>query len=202
MNIELFKLILVGSIGYFIGSISFAVLIAKKHGINILKEGSGNPGATNVKRVLGKGPGNIVFALDFMKGAMAAVIPYILFGDLNRELYSIIGLLGAIVGHSFSMFIGFKGGKGVATTMGGLMVIMPVSLLIGLLVWWIIFLLTRYVSLASILFGISLPITVWAFKGSLAQRNFAILLMLVILIRHRSNIYRLVQGEENKFVKK
>ncbi len=190
-------------LGYCIGSINFAVLVSKYYGINILEVGSKNPGATNVKRSVGRGPGNFVFVLDFLKGALAAYLPLLLFKTSSLlPFLSILGLGAAILGHSFSIFIRFKGGKGVATTMGGLLVIMPVNLIIGLAVWGISFYFSRYVSIASILFGVSLPFSAYFLDQPLILQVFAILLMLVILIRHRTNIQRLLKGEEARFNKK
>ena len=159
-------------LGYLLGSVNFAVLVAKKHGIDILKEGSGNPGATNVKRVLGKGPGNLVFALDALKGFVGAGLPtlvgYVIAAlsiplviDGGAFIHGIAGLVGTLLGHCFSCFLKFKGGKGVASTIGGLLVLLPVPILIGAILWGLVFLLSRYVSLASIVLGVSLPISCW-----------------------------------------
>jgi len=189
--------------GYFLGAISFAVIIGRKHGVDILKEGSGNPGATNVKRVLGKKAGNLCFALDVLKGFVATIIPRLLLvGDDNQLALAIIGLVGAILGHSFSVFIGFKGGKGVAVTMGGLLALAPLVLIGGLLVWVATFYTSRYVSLASIAFGVSLPILSLLLQKPWLLSAFFGLLALLIVIRHKSNIQRLLAGTENRFVKK
>src|SRR5690625_612822 len=140
-------------IGYFLGAIPFGYLIARACGIDILKEGSGNPGATNVKRVVGRTAGNAVFLLDVLKGSLAAGWPLLLKSE-SSLVAAVVGLCAAIVGHSFSVFLKGRGGKGVATTIGGVVVILPVSVLIGLLVWVIVFFSTRFVSLASILFAV------------------------------------------------
>jgi glycerol-3-phosphate acyltransferase PlsY len=202
-------------LGYLIGSVNFAVLVAKKHGVDILKEGSGNPGATNVKRVLGKGPGNLVFALDALKGFVGAGLPYLLLRTEETpaaaEIHFTIcvaGFVGTLLGHCFSCFLKFKGGKGVASTIGGLVVLLPVPILIGAAIWGLVFLLSRYVSLASIALGVSLPLSCWLlplftsltfgqpqfwFAGALAAFN---------VWTHRSNIGRLLTGTESRFVKK
>ena len=205
-------------LGYLIGSVNFAVLVAKKHGVDILKEGSGNPGATNVKRVLGKGPGNIVFALDVLKGFVGAGLPYMILKvdasvpppEAARLLFlaCVAGFVGTLLGHCFSCLLNFKGGKGVASTIGGLLVLLPVPILIGAILWGLVFLLSRYVSLASIALGVSLPISCWVlplftkltfgpaefwFAGTIAAFN---------VWTHRSNIGRLLAGTENRFVKK
>jgi len=194
--------------GYLLGSVSFAVLVAKRHGVDILKAGSGNPGATNVKRVIGKGPGNLVFALDFLKGFIGAGWPalismfHLLPADAPVLWMGIAGLAGAILGHSFSLFLGFKGGKGVATTIGGLMALMPFVILGGLLVWVAVFYASRYVSLASIAMGLVLmPIA--ALLGEPREKiGLCFALAILIIVRHRANLQRLMNGTENKFEKK
>ena len=188
--------------GYLLGSVSFATLIAKQHGVDIFKEGSGNPGATNVKRVIGKKAGNTVFFLDFLKGFVAALLPLIFIATEHRELLSICALIGAIAGHSFSIFLKFKGGKGVATTMGGFLALAPWALLIGAVVWVIVFYSFRYVSLASMLFGISLPISSFVLGESQWVFGFCLLIACLLIVLHRSNIVRLLNGTENRSVKK
>ena len=189
----------VALVGYLLGSTSFAVIVANSQGVNIFEQGSGNPGATNVKRLLGSKLGNLVFALDALKGFVAAFWPLVFFANPNL---AILGLIAAILGHSFSVFLKFRGGKGVATTMGGLLAIMPLVLLVGLLVWVICFYTTKVVALASILFAISLPVT-----GTLAygvgdpRFVLALLLCVLIVVRHRTNIARLREGKENSFKK-
>jgi len=204
-------------LGYLIGSVNFAVLVAKKHGVDILKEGSGNPGATNVKRVLGKGPGNLVFALDALKGFVGAGLPHLLlkFGssvpvsDALQILYfaCVAGFVGTLLGHCFSCFLKFKGGKGVASTIGGLLVLLPVPILIGAAIWGLVFTLSRYVSLASIALGVSLPLSCWLLplwtKLTFGQPEFwfAAAIAVFNVWTHRSNIGRLLAGTENRFVK-
>jgi len=194
--------LIVSLVGYFVGSISFAVLVARSQGIDIFKEGSGNPGATNVKRVLGSKWGNTVFALDALKGIVAAGWPALFFTEFTLQL-QIIGLLAAIIGHSFSVFLKFRGGKGVATTMGGLLAIMPLVLLVGLLVWVVAFKVTKVVAVASILFAVSLPISAALCHGGSSDPRFVLgaVLGVLIVVRHRSNIARMLKGEENSFKK-
>lgn len=204
-------------LGYLIGSVNFAVLVAKKHGVDILKEGSGNPGATNVKRVLGKGPGNLVFTLDALKGFVGAGLPHLLlkFGaevpapEALRILFlaCVAGFVGTLLGHCFSCFLKFKGGKGVASTIGGLLVLLPVPILIGAAIWGLVFALSRYVSLASIALGVSLPLSCWLLplftKLTFGQPEFwfAAAIAAFNVWTHRSNIGRLLAGTENRFVK-
>ena len=205
--------------GYLLGSINFAVLVAKKHGVDILKEGSGNPGATNVKRVLGKGPGNLVFALDALKGFVGTGLPYLLITVVveppdparraeEQFLLCIAGFVGTLLGHCFSCFLGFKGGKGVASTIGGLLVLLPVPIVIGAALWALAFFATRYVSVASLALGLSLPLSCWllpkftSLQFGPAQLAFAGAIALFNVWTHRSNVGRLLRGEENKFTKK
>ena len=199
-------------LGYLIGSVNFAVLVAKKHGVDILKEGSGNPGATNVKRVLGKGPGNLVFALDALKGFVGAGLPH-LFLKFGPEvpapealnvlfLACVAGFVGTLLGHCFSCFLKFKGGKGVASTIGGLLVLLPVPILIGAAIWGLVFLVSRYVSLASIALGVSLPVSCFFLKYDQPRFWFAAAIAAFNIWTHRSNIGRLLAGTESRFVKK
>lgn len=203
-----------GLTGYLLGSVNFAVLVAKRHGVDILKEGSGNPGATNVKRVLGKGPGNLVFALDAFKGLAGTGLPLVLnkfisLGLSPDELFfvGVAGFVGTLLGHCFSCFLGFKGGKGVAATIGGLLVLLPVPILIGASLWALAFFATRYVSVASLALGLSLPLSCWllpkftSLHFGVAELAFAGAIALFNLWTHRSNIGRLIRGEENKFTK-
>ena len=214
-------------IGYFLGSLPFGAMVARSHGVDIFKEGSGNPGATNVKRVLGekfgakgKRAGNLVFGLDVLKGAVASGWSLLAWTSLSVSvdlengngaaviagqdwrLLGLAGVVGAILGHSFSIFTKFKGGKGVATAAGGVLMLMPVSCLIGGLVWIITFYATRYVSLGSILAAVAVPVASWL-RGNPLALNIAITLIgLFVIVRHRTNITRLLAGTENKFAKK
>ena len=197
-------------IGYLLGSIPFGVLVAKKHGVDIYQAGSGNPGATNVLRQIGKTAGYSVFILDFLKGLVATVwflLPIFSFsGDITLGLW---GLPAAVLGHTLPLFAKFRGGKGVATAMGGLLGVMPVCLLIGLVCWVVIFFSTRYVAVASIGFGASLPVyslvDYWTGDPNSRQVGTVFLAFLVmgwIVWRHRENLVRLKAGTENRFEKK
>ena len=192
-------------IGYLLGSINFAVLVAKYKGLDLFSLGSGNPGATNVKRTMGALWGNTVFLLDFSKGYLAVFLTQsiLVLEGLNYDLLAILGLLGAILGHSFSIFLKFRGGKGVATTMGGLLALMPWVLVLGLVAWLIVFCSTRVVAMASIVFAISLPISFY-FLHDLPDVRwiFCIVLAILIVVRHYSNIQRLLSGKEHNFSKK
>jgi glycerol-3-phosphate acyltransferase PlsY len=191
------SILLVTIIGYLLGAISFAVIIARSKGVDIFKEGSGNPGATNIKRILGKRWGNVVFALDALKGFTSAGLPLMVYDD---DRLAVIGLIAAILGHSFSVFLKFRGGKGVATTIGGLLALMPPALLIGLVVWLIVFYTKKVVALASIFFAVSLPLSAYFIYGTEDPRFYlSVVLALFIVGRHRSNIIRMFSGKENKF---
>lgn len=188
--------------GYLFGSIPFAVLIARRKGIDILKAGSGNPGATNVRRVIGKKEGAICLFLDALKGFLAAGMPMIpILHTSEPASLGIIGLMAALLGHSFSVFLKFKGGKGVAVTAGGLFALVPLIMFTGGLIWLAVFFTTRYVSLASIALGLSLPLTCLIFRLPRQQTLLCLLLAIIIVVRHRTNIQRLLRGTENRFTK-
>jgi glycerol-3-phosphate acyltransferase PlsY len=212
-------------LGYLIGSFNFAVVIARTQGIDILNEGSKNPGATNVKRVLGKTMGNLVFAFDTLKGAAGTFIPFFFiwqinvnFIELNQTFESawgnsinllVAGLAGTILGHCFSIFLKFKGGKGVASTIGGLLIIMPQPIIFGAIVWAITFKVTRYVSVASMALGLSLPLSCFIcvkffpnLDYGIGHVGFAVIIAIFNLWTHRANIQRLLAGTENRFGEK
>ncbi len=198
-------LLLAAVAGYFLGALPFGYWVARAKGINIFEHGSKNPGATNVRRVLGKGPGNLTFALDALKGAVAAGWPqvYSLWDEPEIRLYAmIVGLVAALLGHSFSVFTRFRGGKGVATAAGGFAVLMPWPLLVALGVWVVTFYTSRYVSLASILAAIALPVAAFFFQQAGVLVGLAGVIAAFVVLRHRTNISRLLNGTENKFVKK
>ena len=197
-------------VGYLLGSIPFGVLVAKRMGVDIYSVGSGNPGATNVLRSIGKPAGYTVFLLDFLKGVLATVwfkFGLVAFsGDPNLALW---GLPAAVLGHTYPLFAKFKGGKGVATAMVGLLGVMPGCLVIGLVSWGVIFVTTRYVAVASIGFGLSLPlcsiIGYWNAEdkgGHFSKVILSLIIMVWIIWRHRSNLQRLKDGTENRFERK
>lgn len=195
------SLLLAALVGYLLGSIPFAVLIARSQGVDIFTVGSGNPGATNVKRVLGKRAGNLCFVLDAFKGFLAASWPFFLaqWTEGPAVYLQIAGFLGALVGHSASVFIRFRGGKGVAVTIGGLLAVMPLVIAIGLLGWVAGFYASRIVAVGSLVLGVSLPISAFFLHGLDARFALALLLALVIVVRHKANIQRLLSGSENRF---
>ena len=211
----LLPLILAAVIGYLLGALPFGWLIARKFGINIFEHGSKNPGATNVKRVLGekfgakgKRAGDLAFFLDALKGAVAAGWPLWLadegggHADDLLPALAITGLVFALIGHSFSCWTRFKGGKGVATSAGGLFVLLPFPTLLALVAWVTVFQVSRYVSLASIVASVVLPAAAWIFDVPAAFAVLASILGVFVIARHRANIARLLNGTENKFAKK
>jgi glycerol-3-phosphate acyltransferase PlsY len=194
-------------VGYLLGALPFGYLIAKAKGVNIFEVGSKNPGATNVRRVLGNGPGNIVLFLDAAKGALAVgLFPLIhLVGpqycptDANGLLVlKIVGLVTSVLGHSFSCFTGFKGGKSVATGAGGFLVLFPLGMAIGLVVFLVTLATTRYVSLASMLGGASLPFAAFSFKQPSPVISIAAVVAAFVIYRHRANLARIRAGTESK----
>lgn len=204
--------LIVLAVGYLLGSLPFGYLVARARGVNIFEVGSRSPGATNVRRVLGSGPGNLVFALDALKGAAATLVPWgwhrlaphadpVL--DATQHGYlAIAGLVGSLLGHSFSCFTRFRGGKGVATGAGGFLVLFPVGALLAAVVWALTAALTRYVSLASVLAALSLPVLALAFQRSVMLVGVSAGVALFVLVRHRANLSRLLAGTENKIGRK
>ncbi len=193
--------------GYLLGALPFGYLVARAHGVDIFKVGSGNPGATNVKRVLGekfgakgKRAGNFVFALDALKGAVATGWPLLPFVQApHQEVLALIGVVAAVLGHSFSIFTRFKGGKGVATAAGGLVVLLPVACVIAAGVWVLTFYTTRYVSLGSILGAAAVIAASWLLDYHVAYAVIATVLAGFVIVRHHANIRRLLNGTEAKF---
>ncbi|MDE6432526.1 MAG: glycerol-3-phosphate 1-O-acyltransferase PlsY [Opitutales bacterium] len=191
-------------LGYLIGSISFARIVGQHFGLDITKAGSGNPGATNISRTLGKRAGALVFFGDFVKSFI--VVWYALnIGDMPDDLrtnLAIVSMLSTIIGHNFPIFFKFRGGKGISVTMGGLAMLMPSTLIIGILIWYVIFHATRFVSLASLFFAASLPVAAFAFGYPQSDVIFSMFICGMIFWRHRENIRRLYNGSEYRFVKK
>ena len=186
--------------GYFLGALPFGYLVAKSRGIDIFKEGSGSSGATNVRRLLGARAGNTVFVLDALKGALAAGWP--LYFAFEPKLLGFIGLIFAMFGHSFSCFAGFRGGKGVATGFGVFLAASPWAALAALGVFAVVLALTRYVSLGSIVASIAFMVFAWFFPpGPRPPAFYAVecIVALLIVIKHRTNIRRLMGGTESRF---
>ncbi|MDR2677397.1 MAG: glycerol-3-phosphate 1-O-acyltransferase PlsY [Puniceicoccales bacterium] len=187
-------------LGYFLGAIPSAVIISRCYGADILASGSCNPGATNVRRVVGRRAGRIVFLCDVLKGFLA-VRGAIYLAPENPQLAVIAGLIGAFLGHNFSAFIKFRGGKGIAVLIGGMGAAMANVLSVGLLTWSVVFWVTRYVSLASVCFCAILPLCSYLF-GYDQYTNMAVLLLSTFaIVRHIPNIRRLLAGTEYRFTR-
>ncbi|UYV12030.1 MAG: glycerol-3-phosphate 1-O-acyltransferase PlsY [Phycisphaera sp.] len=202
---------------YFIGGIPFGYLIARSKGVNILKEGSGNIGATNVKRVVGRGPGNLCFALDVAKGLLPTLTAGLILGTLGNldappttVWVWLLTPVATVLGHMFSPWLGFKGGKGVATGLGallGVFWVLTLAVVGGLLVWLVVLKLSRYVGLASVCAAVSVPL--WAallpitIEGHLSNSAVPMLAMsgllaLLVVARHAGNLRRILAGTEPK----
>lgn len=191
-------------LSYLIGSIPTAYIFGKlSKGIDIRQHGSGNVGATNVFRVLGKGPGIIVLVIDILKGVLAVALIADLLG-LTDILYRILLGLCAVSGHNWTIFLKFKGGKGIATSFGVLIGLtikiaaIRMVLLVTVLGWLIIFLSTGYVSLASIVAAIILPIAMVATSQDILLVLLGVIFCIFIVLRHRPNIKRLLNGQEHQ----
>lgn len=197
--------VLFGLIAYLLGSIPTAVWVGKSYyGIDVRAHGSKNAGATNTFRVLGKKPGIVVLLIDVLKGATAVLLPYLFLQEsIEYERLIQIQLLTAILailGHVFPLFANFKGGKGVATSLGIIIGIHPPAAGICLAVFLLVFILSKYVSLGAIITAISFPLLIiFLFHvESIWLRGFSILLGSVVVLTHKKNILRLVKGEESK----
>lgn len=212
MNPVVLSYLFAAGIGYLLGSCPNGHLVSRARGIDIRQHGSGNIGATNVLRVLGKKWGYLVFALDAFKGFAAVRIAFVIGGALvvgnpQRDLVGIAGGLACILGHTFPVWLGFRGGKGVATSAGVLLGLMPIAVFSVLAVWLLLFQITRYVSVASIGAAVALPLFVVGYLhlGMLTGASllpFSILIAGVVVWRHRSNMQRLLHGEEQRFGQK
>ncbi len=198
-------------LGYLIGSLPTGYLVGRIKGVDIRKVGSGNIGATNVLRVLGVKLGVLVLLIDICKGILACFLGAYLLQQISTQtalvpvkittdpaLVLLLGGIGAILGHSFTCWLKFRGGKGVATTAGVFLAVVPIptAIVVGifLLVTWI----SRYVSLGSICAAIALPLCVYFFHASTALIVLTTLCAIVVIVRHKSNIRRLIAGTENK----
>ncbi|MFA7369554.1 MAG: glycerol-3-phosphate 1-O-acyltransferase PlsY [Kiritimatiellales bacterium] len=192
--------IFLAALAYIIGSIPFGLLISKAKGVDIRKQGSGNIGATNVLRCLGKPLGITCFVLDALKGFLpAALFPMI--GKLDPTFGILFGT-AAILGHNFPVFLKFKGGKGVATSAGVLLGVAPLAVVIGLIAWVVVFYASGYVSLGSIIAALVVVITGWTAGYGPVIAIALTLLGGLTIYRHRTNIQRLAAGTEHKFQRK
>lgn len=194
---------------YLLGAVPFGLLVGKTRGVDIREHGSHNIGATNAVRVLGKPLGITVFFLDALKGFIPSFFFPAIANDWQAIAMSPVHLslacgAAAIMGHNFPVYLRFKGGKGVATSAGVLFGIAWLTAVISLGVWVLAFLISRYVSLASILGALTVAVSSWIlYSGAGVVRPIVLtVLALLIIIRHKSNIARLMSGTESRFVKK
>ncbi len=218
---DIIMFILFPVVGYLLGAIPFGLIIGKLHGIDIRRKGSGNIGATNVGRVLGKKWGYVCFLFDVAKG----LLPVLVGGRYLRHVYlfdnnQVMPVQGqvawlmiaaaCIVGHMFSVYLRFRGGKGVATSLGVVLGIWPyftLTALVALLIWIGVWGFTRYVSLASILAAVAFPLALagligrldqWVFRDLIPLFIFSCVMAGLVIVKHRSNIRRLLAGTENR----
>ena len=211
---------MVAVVGYFLGSIPTGFLVAKAKGVDIRTVGSKNMGATNVFRVLGKGPGILVLFIDALKGFVAVAVVVYFYSDLCRlwpqafgnntpENYSstriylaITAGIFAVLGHNYTCWLWFKGGKGIATTGGVYLALAPLAVTLALAAWIILVLATRFVSVGSIGAATVLPVAVWFTSDSLTLKIVTLILCLLAIVKHKENIKRLRAGTERRFGEK
>ena len=213
-TITIIILIAISLISYLIGAIPWGYLIGKRHGVDIRTLGSKNIGATNVTRVIGKWHGKLCFLLDFLKGLIPVLVVTILLREKiitdDYKVSQMLAALCAVLGHIFPVYLRFRGGKGVSTAAGALLGLAPYSFVVAGTTWVLVYLISRYVSLASIAAAAVLPVTatfIYFFKNDLYPRSpyvlgFLYLLAILAILRHTANIKRLLNGTENKFEKK
>ena len=192
-------------IAYVLGSIPNALWVGKTFkNIDVREHGSKNTGSTNAARVLGPKLGVFTLILDILKGALPTYLGIVLGANLLTRITGIDKLdiivigMAAILGHTFSLFLKFKGGKAVATTLGVFLVLVPYAILILLVVFFVIFGLTKYVSLASVISAVALPIAVYFTTRHIPLTILGIIIGLLVIIRHKENIKRLINGTESK----
>lgn len=205
-----FAVVVIGS--YLLGSIPFGYLAGRMAGIDIRKCGSGNVGATNVIRTLGKSYGYPVFLADFLKGFGAVKMSLLIATGgqsawYSPEMFGVFAAIFSVVGHSFPVWLRFNGGKGVATSAGALFGLAPIAAIAGAAIWILTFWFTRYVSVASMAAAAALPLIILAttwLRGTAGKSLFysSVCLAAVVIWRHRSNLSRLMQGTEPRFTRK
>ncbi|MFH1062454.1 MAG: glycerol-3-phosphate 1-O-acyltransferase PlsY [Candidatus Omnitrophota bacterium] len=187
---------------YLLGTVSSAYILVKMvKGEDIRECGSGNVGATNAARILGKLPGLLVLVLDVLKGVIAVVVIGNFIGDrveISLPIIKSLFGLAAVCGHIFNVFLNFKGGKGVATSAGVLLCLSPISVLFGLAVFLGVVGLTKYVSLGSIICSIAIPFFMLGLKAPYFYVILAAVLCVLIVAKHKDNINRLLTGRERK----
>ncbi|MFA5780212.1 MAG: glycerol-3-phosphate 1-O-acyltransferase PlsY [Elusimicrobiota bacterium] len=190
-------IVLILLMSFLLGSIPNAYLIAKIfYGIDIRYCGSGNPGATNVWRIIGKIPGSITFLFDVLKGFIPVFISKKIFPEPSLT-YPMLAGFCAVAGHIWTPFLKFKGGKGVATGYGVFLGLSPLSAIFSLIVFSVVLIITKYVALGSITAAISLPIFLYFFNEPVITRYVSIILAIIVVWRHKSNIKKILNKTED-----
>ncbi len=184
---------------YLLGSISGSLLIGKLRGVDIRNLGSGNAGGTNAFRTQGMKFALGVVIIDVGKGLLAAFLAQYFFGVAHDAIY--LAVFAAVVGHIWPIFHGFRGGKGAATLVGGLMLAWPQALLVLIIVWLLCLMISGYVGLSTVIATMSLMLSAYLFHAEWARWEFAIACSILLSYSHRSNLQRLWQGNENRFEK-
>ncbi|MDP2157492.1 MAG: glycerol-3-phosphate 1-O-acyltransferase PlsY [Nitrospirota bacterium] len=192
------KLAFLSLAAFLIGSIPIGQLIAKSRGIDLQKVGSGNIGATNVLRTTGKLPALFTLIGDYTKGL--AVVLLAEFFDVGILYQGVMGII-SVLGHNFSIFLKFRGGKGVATSLGVLSIYAPLAALVTVILWLITVALTRYSSLGAVISFCSLPLSIFLLDTK-EKLPIAIIMSIILLVRHKDNIKRLMAGTESRIGRK
>jgi len=205
--VEILSYVVTALAAYLLGSIPTGYLVAKAKGIDIRSVGSGNIGATNVFRILGKGAGIFVLLADAAKGLFAVWLGSEFLTPWSSpesaiEIHGVVAGISAILGHNYTCWLKFKGGKGIATTAGVLIALTPMAFLVVLAVFILVFAVSRYISLASITAAFCLPFAVWVLKGTPIMIGVMAALGALAIYKHKANIGRLLSGTENRFGKK
>lgn len=197
----LFKVILVLLLSYLIGSITTGDIVAYFKKIDLRGQGSGSIGATNVFRAMGWFYAAVVLAGDTLKGIIAVYLGSKLIGVVGGFDFAILSGIAAIVGHNWPIYTRFRGGKGIATSLGVIIGLTAKSLMMVLIVWIITFIASGFVSLASVLAAIAYPIAVYfIYSGDFYKLAFAISIAILAIYRHKSNLQRLIKGKENRIL--
>jgi glycerol-3-phosphate acyltransferase PlsY len=202
--------LLIAVLSYFIGSIPSGYLVARSQGVDIRQHGSRNIGATNVLRVMGKKWGYLVFLCDSSKGFLAVKLGFLIAAHSLQSpvLGEVIAAIACILGHNYTLWLGFKGGKGIATSGGVILALFPIAVICCVaIVWVVVFYSSKYVSLASIAAAVALPFSVFLFVPKTGTEfwvvfGFSLLVCVLAVWRHQSNIVRLMNGTETRFGKK
>ncbi|MGI9114777.1 MAG: acyl-phosphate glycerol 3-phosphate acyltransferase [Chthoniobacterales bacterium] len=195
-------------LAYLLGSVPFGYLASRFAGVDVRRHGSGNIGATNVLRVLGRKYGYTVFLADTLKGFLAVRTAFWLDGHRAASWQlAVLAAICAVLGHAFPVWLGFRGGKGVATSAGACLGLLPLETAVAVAVWLSVFAVFRLVSLASIIAAVSLPVSVWLMAPGQGRTRemlvaFTAALAALVTLRHRSNIRRLLNGTEPRFESK